>query len=82
MAMGSEDYKNQKPGIGRIVHYQAAGRCQAAIITEVGTEGDVTLEVFTPGGGNENPKDVPHDEGDGGANQDRLEGTWHWPERV
>lgn len=70
----------QQPSISRIVHYQADGTCQAAIITEVGNDELVTLQVFTPGGGNESPRDVAHDEGD--KDHDRAEGTWHWPERV
>lgn len=66
-----------KPSIGRIVHYHTDGHCEAAIITQVGEDELVTLQVFTPGGGNESPKDVPHHEG-----EDREEGSWHSPERV
>lgn len=80
----------QKPSVGRIVHYVSYGtpggeyapECRAAIITEVGptTESvgapdDVSLAVLNPTGMFFN-RGCRHDE------EHHQGGTWHWPERV
>ncbi len=73
----------QKPAVGRIVHYQAHGSPDGthksvprpAIISEVRDDGTVALAVFNPTGMFFNvcaidESDVPRG------------GTWHWPPRV
>lgn len=67
----------QQPSIGRIVHYvQYDGdKCRPAIITEVEDDRMVSLHVFTPDRGDHNQDECPYSE-------DRVHGTWHWPERV
>lgn len=81
----------QKPSVGRIVHYRAlgssdgkfpAGECRAAIITAVadnprkaGDMPQVTLCVLNPTGMYFNEKASYDDQTTAG-------GTWHWPERV
>lgn len=73
----------QRPSIGRIVHYVSFGtpggeytsECRAAAITEVDTSDTVGLCVLNPTGMFFN-RTVPHDESGEGF------GTWHWPERV
>jgi hypothetical protein len=79
----------QKPSVGRMVHYVSYGtpggeytsECRAAIITAVeGTSatehhGDmVSLCVLNPTGQFFNQHVMQGDANDGG--------TWHWPERV
>ncbi len=72
----------QKPSIGRIVHYQAFGTPggehpsvpRAAIITEVGDGGSVGLFVANPTGLFLN-RDVPFSE-------EPKPGHWSWPPRV
>lgn len=79
---------DQKPSVGRIVHYKSYGtpngeyepECRAAVITAVGTEGEdgralVSLAVLNPEGMFFN-RHVNQDE------QSKNGGTWHWPERV
>ncbi|MGH4009406.1 MAG: hypothetical protein ACRDTH_14855 [Pseudonocardiaceae bacterium] len=82
---------DQKPSIGRIVHYRSYGtpggefepECRAAIITEVDNYqestssfiGHVSLCVLNPAGMFFN-RAVLQDE------TDKHGGTWHWPERV
>lgn len=72
----------QKPSIGRVVHYHwedSSGLyCRAAIITEVKNtvSTDVSLAVMFPHG-QAFYEDVEFDD-----NQGRKPGTWHWPERV
>lgn len=76
---------NQKPSIGRIVHYVAYGTpggeykpgvCRSAMITLVHANGsDVGLCVMNPTGLFFN---VINPEDQSGKNP----GTWHWPERV
>lgn len=73
----------QKPSVGRIVHYQAYGTPggeyksvpRAAIITDV-TEGSTTvgLCVLNPTGQFFN-RDVPYSE-------EPKPGCWNWPPRV
>jgi len=81
---------DQRPSVGRIVHYVSHGtppraddsqaytsQCRAAIITEVGAEGEwqVGLAVLNPTGMFFNTgvyADFTENQG----------GTWHWPERV
>lgn len=66
-----------KPSVGRIVHYASttesgAGKCWAAIITAVRTDGACHLSVFHP---YESMVMVIAREG-------QAAGDWHWPERV
>lgn len=79
----------QKPSVGRIVHYVSHGtpvredgsqayksKCRAAIVTDVYRDGEmIAIVVFNPEGMFFNTT-VNHDE----ENHDG--GTWHWPERV
>ena len=77
---------DQKPSVGRIVHYSSYGtpggeytsQCRAAIVAEVGmVEGDdtmVNLVVLNPSGLFFNVARQDED--------DKAGGTWHWPERV
>lgn len=80
----------QKPSIGRIVHYRSFGtpngeyvpECCAAIVTAVdeyqpgeGFVGHVGLCVLNPTGQFFNQQ-VLQDE------TNKCGGTWHWPERV
>jgi len=79
---------DQKPSVGRIVHYRAlgsadgkfpVGECRAAVITAVlfgenNQPGDVSLCVLNPTGMYFNAV-VNYSETEKG-------GTWHWPERV
>lgn len=71
----------QKPSVGRVVHYQSYGTpggeypslARAAIVTGLGPNG-VHLCVLNPTGMFFN-LDVPYDEGG-------KPGTWRWPPRV
>lgn len=72
----------QKPSVGRIVHYRAlgsadgkfpVGECRAAIITEV-KEDVVSFCVLNPTGMYFNQK--------GEYSEEVKGGTWHWPERT
>lgn len=80
----------QKPSVGRTVHYVAygtpggefpSGVCRCAFITEVsdGGVGDVVeavgVMVANPSGLFFN-RNIPHDE------TGKAPGSWHWPERV
>jgi hypothetical protein len=78
---------DQQPSIGRVVHYVSYGtpkgeytsQCRAATITEVGPDNLVGLCVQNPTGLFFHPLAA------GGCTQDeqnKLGGTWHWPERV
>lgn len=83
---------DQKPSVGRIVHYVSYGspvqpdgtqvfacECRAATITEVGDASVVGLCVLNPSGL------FFHALSDGGCSHDETMkpgGTWHWPERV
>lgn len=80
---------DQKPSIGRIVHYiRSDGAEYPAIITHVWSDTCVDLEVFGINvehlqGGDADvrfPKSVVmHDTGGGERGSVR---SWHWPERV
>jgi hypothetical protein len=80
--------EQQKPSVGRVVHYVSygtpggefpAGVCRAAIITELDVYGDgragVGLCVLNPSGQFFN-RAVPRDE------ETKKPGTWHFPERI
>lgn len=84
---------DQKPSVGRIVHYKAVGseenqfsvvQCRAAIITGHDEQRVVVaLCVFDP----ERMyfcQNVPQDQPvqDPQGHVDTKGGTWHWPERV
>lgn len=65
---------NQKPSLGRIVHYTDSNHIScAAMITAVNADGDVSLTVFPPG---MSSYPVMH------STQGEGVSTWHWPERV
>ena len=79
--------QQQKPSVGRMVHYVAygtpggefpAGVCRAAVVTEVfplsGSD-NASLCVLNPTGQFFNTG-IEHDE------KTKKPGTWHWPERV
>jgi hypothetical protein len=78
----------QKPSVGRIVHYVSHGTpplsdgtqayestCRAAVVTEAGENDIVGLAVFNPEGMFFN-RGVHHQE------NEQAGGSWHWPERV
>lgn len=83
----------QKPSIGRIVHYVSFGtpvredgsqayaaQCRAAVVTEVGLGYEVGLCVLNPTG-----QFFRSLSDEGGVMADFTQnqgGTWHWPERV
>lgn len=79
--------EEQKPSVGRIVHYVAygtpggefpAGACRAAIVTEIDPDGDGTTVgvcVLNPSGQFFN-RGIAHNE------VTKRGGSWHWPERV
>lgn len=68
----------QKPSVGRIVHYvsTATGNpvCRAAIVTEVRDQ-RISVQVFLPDAAFPDPN-VAHSE------TSHEGGTWHWPEVV
>lgn len=71
----------QKPSVGRIVHYVGkGGACTAATVTEVDDEQSlVGLFVTAP----TTAYLLPLAEGGAIADHDEQKpGTWHWPERV
>lgn len=75
---------NQKPSVGRIVHYMSYGTpkgeytpmCRAAVITRVPGDADESIDlcVLNPEGLFFNRNVSYSDDHEGG--------TWHWPERV
>jgi hypothetical protein len=77
--------EQQKPSVGRIVHYVAYGTpggefrpgvCRAAIISQVHDDSNVGVVVLNPTGLFFNVS-VPYSE------PELVHGgTWHWPERV
>lgn len=82
---------DQKPSVGRVVHYVAHGTpiredgtqafppaCRAATITEVGALGLVGLCVQNPTGLFFHSLVA----GGCGYNSENAGGTWHWPERT
>lgn len=72
----------QKPSIGRIVHYVSRGsadgvftsECRAAIITSVADDANIEATVFNPTGVYFHQLTADHDE--------KCPGSWHWPERA
>ena len=82
---GMETPEHPRPSVGRVVHYVSRGSadlvfpssCRAAIVTEtdVNLNGDVSLCVLNPSGMFFDLK-IEHDE------DNKVGGTWHWPERV
>jgi hypothetical protein len=85
--MMSMENLNQKPSVGRAVHYVARGSadgkfpsvCRAADITEIQDDETVGLMVKNPTGlffHSIEAGGCVHDE------SSHLGGTWHWPERV
>lgn len=83
----------QKPSVGRIVHYVSYGTpkgeyqsvCRAAIIAGI-KDADETCDivVFNPGGlfFNACKHDEPLGVDSDGVFHESEPGTWHWPERV
>jgi hypothetical protein len=63
-----------------MVHYVAGRKCVAGIVTAVGRtvsgEETITLHVFPPDVTDGSAVNVGYDE------ENRTEGSWHWPERV
>lgn len=76
----------QKPSVGRVVHYVAygtpggefpAGVCRAAVVTEVTPSvgpAEIGICVLNPTGLFFN-RGIPY-------SAEGKPGTWHWPERV
>lgn len=79
-----------KPSVGRVVHYVSYGtpggeygrECRAAIVTAVGDPAatepemqDVDLCVLNPAG-------LFFNQGAPYSDDNRVGGSWHWPERV
>ncbi len=81
-------FVDQKPSVGRVVHYVAYGVpgkfpsvCRSAEITEVDPDGNVGLVVKNPTGLFFHP--ICHDNGPCPHDEDtKAGGTWHWPERI
>ncbi|MEV4228143.1 hypothetical protein AB0J81_13785 [Streptomyces bobili] len=85
----------QKPSVGRVVHYVSYGtpggeygqECRAAVVTAVEpSEGDGTLANMS---GEErvslavlNPTGMFFNQGCRHSEGAKSGGTWHWPERV
>lgn len=75
----------QKPSIGRVVHYEAlgsangqfpVGECRAAIITSLNEDGSVALCILNPTGMYFNQSVKQN------ALAEKQGGCWHWPERT
>lgn len=72
----------QRPSVGRIVHYSAYnGVCLAALITGLSADGTAHLAVFTS---LPNVNGVPSGgiQFHFGVGEGLAPGRWHWPERV
>ena len=68
---------DQKPTVGRIVHYTNSELThEAAIVTAVHGDTMVSLAVFSWNGISRSQTSVSLDGADGTPN------TWHWPERA
>lgn len=80
---------DQKPSVGRIVHYVhfSDGEHLAAIITRINEDG-VSLEVFSDDHSKIISRSIKHVEPEdvkdlkGDQRIESFYGTWHWPERV
>jgi YD repeat-containing protein len=69
----------QKPSVGRMVHYVLGGvetpaAHRAAVVGELHDDGTLELAVLLPLGWQVLPRVTYDEEG--------RPGTWHWPERV
>ncbi len=67
--------REQKPSIGRIVHYTEGGKPLPALITEVDTDEVVSLNVFYPVGSDLKLGQIRF-------SKEAQEGCWSWPPRV
>lgn len=66
---------DQKPSVGRIVHYvDSDGACLAALITEPDEGETVSLAIFERSG--MAFRFAAHDE------EMKRRSSWHWPERA
>ena len=73
---------DQKPSVGRIVHFKEnreGAECIAAIITKINNDGTVVLTLFEPFKSMNIFATVDYQ----GKNPlSQLVGEWHWPERI
>jgi hypothetical protein len=73
----------QKPTVGRIVHFNDVGGPYAAIVTKINEDGSLELATF---GANSMyfqhnvTEDRPYNDDEGSASG-RAPGTWSWPPR-
>lgn len=88
-ALGKGDTVNeQKPSIGRIVHYVLGGLHFAALIVYVWPDNSVNLHVFGTGVSTLDVDaaglrmHVTQDQGTGDAVHGHAGHSWHWPERA
>lgn len=65
----------QKPSIGRIVHYASKAGPQAALVVDTFDDGSVSLTVFWNIGGSKFFEGVKFD-------ATEAPGTWRWPPRT
>jgi len=63
----------QRPSVGRIVHFDDHGETRPALVVGVRASGSLDLTVFRPFGESFGPTDVE---------QGTSNGTWRWPPRV
>lgn len=69
---------DQKPSVGRIVHYSEDGAtCLAAIVAAVNDNGTVNLAYTSEVGGFRQAQNVGQTE-----NGSPYASEWHWPERA
>ena len=86
---------DQRPSVGRIVHYVSYGtpggefgqECRAAVVAAVATRDRLALVIFNPTGLFFNEavayaSEVAGSEPYGVLVPHLVGGTWHWPERV
>jgi hypothetical protein len=70
---------DQKPSIGRIVHFvEENGAHSAAIVT--GVQGDVIVGLLTAPF-RDSPMSISHPAGFTHDESGQTPATWHWPER-